>query len=163
MSDRLLQSIEHALEGDWWYFAGAVQAILARDQVRHRVKSAGDGQKGVVITVGEPFTSEAAIRIVRANDTTVLTIAYDPVHAVQMQGVATFLCEASSQIEKVRRTWVPSGEDVISRFYRARAQGSRITLRQLAEDTGFSYEALKKHKQRYDAAGKWGSRAGQDI
>jgi hypothetical protein len=55
----------------------------------------------------------------------------------------------------------PSADDLIERYYRSRSQGSRVTLREIAEQYGFSYEALKKHKQRYDNAGKWGSKKGQ--
>jgi hypothetical protein len=154
------EPIERALEGDWWYFAGLALAILAAARARYRVGPAGAGREGVVITIGAPFTSEAAIRITRANDTTALAIIYDPAHTVQMQQIALLLHETSLQAEDVRRTWAPSGEDVIERYYRARAAGGRATLRQIAQDTGFSYGYLRSVKAAYDKAGKWGSKKG---
>jgi len=51
-----------------------------------------------------------------------------------------------------------SMNDAIEYYYRSRASGSNITLRAVAEQFSLSYEALKKHKQRYDAGGQWGSK-----
>lgn len=51
-----------------------------------------------------------------------------------------------------------SAETAIERYYRSRAAGSRKTLRQIALDTVYSYDYLRKVKRQYDAAGKWGSK-----
>jgi hypothetical protein len=52
----------------------------------------------------------------------------------------------------------PSVEAVIEHYYRARARGSKITLKDAAEITGFSHSYLREVKSRYDRAGKWGSK-----
>lgn len=49
-------------------------------------------------------------------------------------------------------------DSAIEHYYRSRAAGARITLKQAAEQAGLSYTALRQHKVQYDAAGKWGSK-----
>jgi len=51
-----------------------------------------------------------------------------------------------------------SAEAAIERYYRSRAAGSRKTLRQIAMETIYSYDYLRKVKRQYDADGKWGSK-----
>lgn len=57
-----------------------------------------------------------------------------------------------------RDTDDPTPDQVIERFYRSRLHGSRVTLRQLAADSPYSYAYLCQAKVQYDAAGKWGSK-----
>lgn len=49
-------------------------------------------------------------------------------------------------------------DDAIERYYRARAAGAKITLKQIAEMYQFSPSYLRKRKMEYDARGGWGSR-----
>jgi hypothetical protein len=51
-----------------------------------------------------------------------------------------------------------AASNVIETYYRRKAAGGKVTLKQLAEETGYSVAGLKVAKQRYDAAGKWGSK-----
>lgn len=44
----------------------------------------------------------------------------------------------------------------IEHYYRSKAAGGKITLRQVAAQTGYSYGYLRQCKMAYDAAGKWG-------
>jgi hypothetical protein len=53
-------------------------------------------------------------------------------------------------------------DKAIEHYYRVLAAGGKTTLRKVAEETGISYEALRKHKQRYDATGRWGSKKKPD-
>lgn len=47
----------------------------------------------------------------------------------------------------------------IERYYRARAAGDRrMTLKRLAQETGYSPGYLGQVKFEYDRAGKWGSK-----
>ena len=49
---------------------------------------------------------------------------------------------------------------VLQRYYRRRAAGAwpRVTLRDMAKETGISYSTLTKRKMEYDRAGKWGAK-----
>jgi hypothetical protein len=52
-----------------------------------------------------------------------------------------------------------TSQGVIELYYRSKAAGSKITLQKLADQYGLAVGALKTAKRRYDAAGKWGSKA----
>ena len=51
-----------------------------------------------------------------------------------------------------------TAEWIIERYYRRRARGNKITLRELAKQYGFSESYLSQAKKKYDQAGKWGSK-----
>lgn len=68
------------------------------------------------------------------------------------------LYTTAREVSELRATHSTTPDEAIEHYYRSRAAGSRITLRQIAEDTNLSYEALRKHKQRYDARGGWGAK-----
>lgn len=67
----------------------------------------------------------------------------------------------AKEAQELRRSQQTTTDDAVEFYYRSRAAGRRITIRQVAEQFNLSYDALLKHKQRYDAAGKWGSKKGQ--
>lgn len=53
----------------------------------------------------------------------------------------------------------PSPTDyVIGLYYRRKARGVKVTLRQIAEEHGYNYSYLSQVKVAYDKAGKWGSK-----
>jgi hypothetical protein len=62
-------------------------------------------------------------------------------------------------IEEARQLrLIPSTpENVVRRYYAARAAGKAVTLKEVAAESPFNYEVVKKAKQRYDRDGKWGS------
>lgn len=65
------------------------------------------------------------------------------------------ICPCCGQVVK------KSADEAIERYYRSRnAGGRRKTLRQIAAETAYSYDYLRKVKRQYDAAGKWGSKKG---
>jgi len=47
----------------------------------------------------------------------------------------------------------------IALYYRRIAMGvRRVTLRKIADETGYSYGYLRNAKRKYDRAGKWGAK-----
>jgi hypothetical protein len=52
----------------------------------------------------------------------------------------------------------PTAAAVIETYYRRKAAGGKVTLKQLAEETRYSLAYLKTAKRRYDTAGGWGSK-----
>lgn len=54
----------------------------------------------------------------------------------------------------------PTGEQAIELYYRRKAAGGfpKVTIRQVAQDTGLSPDYLRSVKMEYDKAGKWGSK-----
>ncbi len=52
-----------------------------------------------------------------------------------------------------------TAEMAIERYYRRKARGSKVTLRQVAETYGFNESYLSQAKRKYDQAGKWGSKS----
>lgn len=69
------------------------------------------------------------------------------------------LQDAQQKARALRRTHegVPPNE-AIELYYRAKAAGSRATLRSIADLYNLNYDYLRKVKRQYDAAGKWGSK-----
>jgi hypothetical protein len=57
-----------------------------------------------------------------------------------------------------RQMWKLNVDDAIERWYRSRARGSKLTLKDVAEMTGFSYSYVTKAKMEYDRRGGWGSK-----
>ena len=51
-----------------------------------------------------------------------------------------------------------TGEMAIERYYRRKARGSKVTLREIAETYGFNESYLRQVKQKYDKEGKWGAK-----
>lgn len=47
---------------------------------------------------------------------------------------------------------------LIETYYRSRAAGGKITLKQLADQAGITATYLSTKKTAYDKAGKWGSK-----
>jgi hypothetical protein len=54
---------------------------------------------------------------------------------------------------------LPTRSDkALEHYYRARARGSKVTLRQVATDFDLNESYLRAAKVEYDRAGKWGSK-----
>jgi hypothetical protein len=51
-----------------------------------------------------------------------------------------------------------TAEYLIERYYRIKAQGGKVTLKQLAEKYGFNHSYLRTVKTEYDKAGGWGAK-----
>lgn len=58
---------------------------------------------------------------------------------------------------------ISRAEKVIEHYYRARAAGHKVTLRQLAQQSGFNADYLSQVKAAYDRAGKWGSKPRKSL
>ncbi len=153
------EPIERDLPGDWWLFGGMVIAFLNYQGIRWRHRPLEAHQPiGVRVLAGSPLAPIATIEIIGNTGTSRLVITPESGHEDGMNRLANLLYETAIQGEDMRRAWTPTLDEVIERFYRSRSQGSRVTLRQLAQETGISYSTLTKRKMEYDRLGGWGSR-----
>lgn len=64
------------------------------------------------------------------------------------------LCNGTGEVSDRRG----HAELLIEHYYRSRARGSKTTLKDIADQSGFNYDYLRQVKARYDAAGGWGSK-----
>lgn len=156
---------------EWWYFVAAINTHYEGVRATPRLSS---GAFGPGVWVGEHqaghevATARGEMAFAPADGYTQVYVtfaAHTGEGAAFWDGVQTFLEIFARQARFIRQTagrgWTPA--EAIEYYYRSRARGSKMTLKQAAELAGINYEVLKKHKQRYDAAGKWGSKKGQHI
>jgi hypothetical protein len=155
MSDR--QSIIRLnLVGDWWYYAGALKTLLSVDGFIPNDTPQRDGWS---MSAGD-WTQDTAILTGKDGRTTVTITIRNPEPAPRWHHYARQLEDMSTHAREMRRdVYGPTGEEVIEIYYRSRSAGSKITLKQLAEQYGFNVTYLSQAKRLYDAAGKWGSKA----
>jgi hypothetical protein len=162
MSERPPHEIIAIVPGDWpWIYAAFLtlrtlivphpQHQLGRDLGSNGYRttiyrSAGDPVGTIEIT-GTP--GETDIVAAPANPLNPEDVAYWQEIVKRLQSFAS-----------IRRHVGPTADEMIEMFYRRKAQNPRATLKAFADENLWNYEALKKHKQRYDTAGKWGSKKG---
>jgi hypothetical protein len=59
----------------------------------------------------------------------------------------------------IRRNYgKPAADDFIELYYRSHSHDKKVTLKDIAAQSPYSYDYLRKVKRRYDQAGKWGSK-----
>lgn len=160
--------IEDTIAADWWLLAGALQALLDWEYERHDTAPGYDSglrENGYDVAIYERGQPERVLARV------LFSVGPAPtrvrIEAARARGVYTycqqlyhFLGRLAGGADIIRRKLQPTADNVIQRYYRAKAAGGKVTLKMLAEETGYSYEYLRKAKQRYDRAGKWGSKKG---
>jgi hypothetical protein len=156
---------------DWWLVTAAFEMIanklppypdifsmgtsVERELKHIRYSAIADSPDGSYVSVGI-----ITFRL-KGNSTEVETRSDSEEFISYWRNILEALSAFVAATTRIRQAYELTADDVVERYYRSRAAGSRTTIKQLAEQYGFSYESLKKHKQRYDAAGKWGSRKGQ--
>ena len=165
--------IEGTIAADWWVLAGAFQALLYHDEYRDQDEgrapvvpsyTSAPDQGGYSFTLTDPSPHVIGrvigrVQFIRNDGATTIRMLIAPeIHAYCWRLYQT-LDLMIGGARDFRRLFEPSAEQVIERYYHSRAQGTRITLKQLAEQTGFSYSYLRTVKAAYDKAGKWGSRS----
>jgi hypothetical protein len=147
---------------DWWWIAAAA-AIQARRRapqgVTWRDDFTDDGYRIDGYTESQDFAVLSIIFAKQGNGTRITMFELPAWAGFWRPIFEEEVNPLELRAHDIRRTAEPSAEEVIERYYRSRAQGSRITLRQLAEETGFSYSYLRTVKAAYDAAGGWGSKS----
>jgi hypothetical protein len=67
-------------------------------------------------------------------------------------------CKGKGRIDVMEKGQQHAAEKVIESYYRRRAAGSKVTLKQMAEAYGYHRTYLSQVKKEYDLAGKWGSK-----
>lgn len=153
--------IEDTIPEAWWIVAGAIDGawkLLAPET--DRLKPIAQAPNGITWAIvrgdeGEIGTVTLSGDEQRTTFTVEMPGAWQSYWA-EVLGLLTRMTTASAIYR--RQTWGASAEGAIEHYYRARARGSKITLKDVAEMTGFSHNYLREVKSRYDRAGKWGSK-----
>jgi hypothetical protein len=153
-----IATIEATIAGDWRLLAGILAADMWRAKQRpistlirdvfHMTIYAQEGIGNIIADVD--FRASGGITHVQ--------VKTHPGAVEDWQKELSFLAEAVSNAYSFDELARPSAGDVIEIYYRRKAAGGKVTLKQLAEETGYSLAYLKTAKRRYDAAGRWGSK-----
>jgi hypothetical protein len=162
MSDREKVTIDTTIVVEWWYVVAALDMLIEdrhKDEIpiRWDRNDLPNGCRRERFIDGAPAGS---ITLTRHPDKPLLTTL-----AIRVGGDAPYwralvkrLQGFGNEARERRREVMPTADDVIQRYYRIRAQGGKVTLRQLAEETGFNYSYLRDVKVTYDKAGRWGAK-----
>lgn len=164
MSDKELTiEIRRHLPGEWWYFAGQLRAALNRKR--------GDpdwewynqptSPTGCIIHIGPRLARRriASVIFVGKGESTTLVVHTIPSNLPHVQPLIDDLEATAREAREARRDSIgETPDELIEEYYRRRAAGSKVTLKQLAEQAGMSYSWLRQRKMEYDRAGKWGSK-----
>lgn len=155
--------IETTITGDWRILA-AIMAADAERNGRNAVygeEGRGTGGDWIHITV---FTKQgmgivgADVYIRGTGGVSQIQVKTHADPISEWQRTLTFLGAVGDIAKSFDEMTRPSAFDVIETYYRRKAAGGKITLKQLAEETRYSLSYLKTAKRRYDAAGRWGSK-----
>ena len=117
---------------------------------------------GVILTgLGVGRYKAADITITGQDTTTRIVIQQEEgaKHSAELEAIVQDIAHIAAWAREVHRdSQKVTGERLIERYYRIKAQGSKITLRELAEQHNFSEDYLRQAKRKYDQAGKWGAK-----
>ncbi len=149
------------LTGDWWYFAGALKMLLSQ----RGIALASDGQEGegwILTLSGWP---QDTVLINGAESKTVIVITQrNPESNHLWEEVKKQLEDMAAHAREMRRECgIMTGYEVVEIYFRSRAAGSKVTLKQLAQQYGFNYKYLSNVKSTYEKQGGWGSKVHADI
>ena len=165
---------------EWWYHAAILAAFLIRPESEgfkegYTIDSNEHGATLTIETHSEPI-EEMDEDLGMPVKTTYLDVIGDFTLTTTDRGmtIITGQCEpearerwirALNQVQDIaaeardiHRAIAPTPDQVIERYYRARAAGAKVTLKQAATQSGISYSWLRQRKMEYDRAGKWGSK-----
>lgn len=138
--------------GEWWYYAGVVRWSL--DQRKISIIDSGTQPDGYFLTTRAgriTFSSEHEHTTIRVDQ---ISQDWAPDWAALLNTIKLIADEArEARHISIGRTY----DEAIQAFYRAKARGTKITMRQIADATGLNYGTLRKMKMAYDARGGWGS------
>lgn len=172
MSDRAgwVELVHITLRGEWWWLSAALAAIY--DLAEPRPPRAPGGFAGllrmteIAYTVTHTGTGEVlgSATFSRSGATTTLRIQGPPQFAAYWADLEHRLETMTTIAWQHRTAMFPSAEEAIEHYYRSRARGSKMTLKELAEISGYGYGYLRDVKARYDRdPGKWGSKAAKQT
>jgi hypothetical protein len=155
--------ILETLPGEWYWLAivfGAGQS--AYDGIWLSGPRGGDGGKWTAYK-DDPPREVGSITFTPTKEGRATLIEITPATAADLHDywypALNRLESHAKEAQQMRRSQQITADEAIEYYYRSRAAGGRkITIREVAERFRLSHTALLKHKQRYDAAGKWGSK-----
>jgi hypothetical protein len=157
-----------SLPGDWWWIAAYMEELLF-DTKEYQATNVHwmrrYGRAGVILEgdydTEPPLLQANTLRydirlICRINGqegaTTINTTAWPPFHGYWTP-ILDRVSRYTQTARQIRRYSVGTTADMlIEEFNRAKAAGHSVTLRQLAEETGISYDYLRKLKSKKERA-----------
>lgn len=164
MSDESIQ-IRRRLPCEWWPLAGQLRAALDRRRGDPDLRwTSQPASSGCIIHIGpHPLASPIAqFMFVGKDDSTTLVVTTIAHNVPKIQSFIDDLAAMAREARDARRGSVgETPDELIEEYYRRRAAGSKVTLKQLAAQAGISYSYITKAKMKYDRAGKWGSRTSE--
>lgn len=159
MSDE--QVTTYFLDGDWWWIAGRISAIIAEDDQRRKMADQPEIQwQAAALTGGMMFEGRmesgappllhltitgASDRIyIQAKETAPFIGFWKPVQA-DVTALARYARD-------IRRSAIgETFRDVLNRYYARRMRGESPNLRVMAEEAGVNYGSLRQYKIKYDS------------
>lgn len=146
MSDEFIDETRSLAIVPWWWVAALVERGLKGSKFTRRMEPNGV----TFICSGNEIQVIADAERTEVNCTGEVSF-YLPI----LESVNTILRIAETYR---RQNWAIEADTAIEHYYRARARGSKLTLKDIAEMTGYNYTYLSQVKSAYDKAGKWGSK-----
>jgi hypothetical protein len=153
--------IERVLHCEWWVLRAAYQAIA------NKIPPGIDDYHGVftqggwsLITGGDEYAGYLSLNANddKSSETKLFIEDLLGNHREYWQAIVKELERFVLRLHEGRRQHAKTAEDIIEIYYRSRAAGSKVTLRELAEQYGFNSKSLSNAKRVYDARGGWGSK-----
>lgn len=150
---------------EWWHFAGFITWGLTQRTTPWTSTPAPGKAGGVYLDVRTP-DGELIGRVTVTSKGDRTTICVDNPHPRAITEWKHLLDTVKSIAGNARdarhlslgRTY----DEAIENFYRAKARGTKITLKQVAVATGLHYGYLREKKAEYDQRGGYGSKKHSD-
>jgi hypothetical protein len=152
---------------EWWIVAAAFHLIYQQPEP-HPTSPIADSatlndqlQRYTFNVYLQDFDTPLGTMVLRPKDgsTQVQTMSEAEQYIPYWQALVQLLSSFAATALELRRKEIGARPDeLIETYYRSRAAGGKITLKQLAAQAGISYSYITKAKMAYDRAGKWGSR-----
>lgn len=169
---RPTDEIHAEIAADWWVLAGALEAELLHEWAELAEHMEGSEpllplprlygkllRQGYTVDIYGALPARPLTTIVfepQPQGTRIHILAFRQQRRYWERKVE-FLAILHERTQAIHQLATPDYDTAIERFYRMRAQHSRVTLRQIAEDAGLSYAALRKRKMAYDRRGGYGA------
>jgi hypothetical protein len=141
----------------WWTVAGIIEA--AAGVMHYQISDRRLDLDGMRATIAEGDIVRGRISLSGDENKSALTIDHMP-GSDAFWNILLDLLKSAANYAAIhrRRSWATTAESAIEHYYRAKARNSRITLKEIAELTGFNYTYLSQVKSAYDKAGKYGAK-----
>lgn len=141
----------------WWHYAALIGFFAARPHYYTLPFS----ERGTTMRFGDDDTVDAEIVFTVTGNRTAITLRATgtPEQRDAWRAILDNITIIANDARSIQIAIAgPKGMDVIEEYYRARAAGRKVTLRQLAAQYGFNAKYLSDVKRAYDAAGGYGAK-----